>query len=89
MMEFKLGTALSLLFLQIVEICASFDQKEFSIYSVQSEAHFLSVPSNGKSITVDDSKGLGRLFEGVGAISGGGVSIKGINCSYRPNSLEA
>ena len=28
-----------------------------------------------KSITFDDSPGLGRVFEGIGAISGGGVSM--------------
>ncbi|GFR87702.1 galactocerebrosidase [Elysia marginata] len=32
--------------------------------------------SNGNSILIDDSQGLGRPFEGIGAVSGGGATSK-------------
>ncbi|RUS72385.1 hypothetical protein EGW08_019845 [Elysia chlorotica] len=69
-----------LLILCVHAFC-SVDVEEFHIYPIKPEAstakqRFFLNQVVENSIIIDDSEGLGRLFEGVGAISGGGATSK-------------
>lgn len=75
-MAFKLSVISALLLLQIFNLCGSKVQtlKNLNFYS-ESEANFYNRRSVN-AITLDDRQGLGRPFEGIGAISGGGATSK-------------
>ena len=77
-MGFQLNTnlnlALVLSVLQIVNICSCLDRNYFQSWPNPPEASILKKSKvNNEFIIFDDSPGLGRIFQGVGAISGGGV----------------